>query len=103
MLKRVFKFCIRVPVRDEVCHALVPAVLRLDEVIHCQLEVIARCIDAPYHDLVTQHETPHKLRTIYFQRPVIRWYASYYINSVDGQCINKVEFETGDPFSLQDQ
>ena len=103
MLKRVFEFRVVVPVRNEVCYTFVPASLRLNEVIHCQLEVIVRCIDAPYHDLVFQYEAPHELRTIYFQRPVTRWYAGDYVDSVDGQCIDEVEFEAGDPSSLQDQ
>jgi len=103
MLKRVFEFRVVVPVRDEVCYMFVPASLRLDEVVHCQLEVIVRCIDAPYHDLVTQHEATHKLRTIYFQRPVTRWYSGHHVHAIDGQCIDEIEFETGDPCSLQDQ
>ncbi len=103
MLKRAFEFRVVVPVRNEVCYMFVPAGLRLDEVIHGQLEVIVRCIDAPYHDLVTQHEAPHKLRTIYFQRSVTRRYAGHYVHSVDGQGIDEVEFETGNPSCLQDQ
>ena len=103
MLKRVFEFRVGVPVRDEVCYMFVPASLRLDEIVHCQLEMIVRCIDAPYHHLVLQHEAPHELRTIYFQRPVTRWYAGHGVHSVDGQRIDEVEFETGDPCRLEDQ
>ena len=65
MLERVFKFGVVVPVRNEVCDMFVPASLRPNEVVHRQLEVIVRRIDAAYHDLVFQHETPHELRTIY--------------------------------------
>ena len=103
MLKRVFEFRVVVPVRNKVCYMFVPASLRLDEVIYCQLEVIARRVDAPHHDLVTQYEVPHKLRAIYFQRPVTRWYAGHYVRSIDGQCIDEVEFETGDSCRLKDQ
>src|SRR5437016_1896822 len=103
MLKRVGEVRIVVPVRDKVCYVLVPARLRLDEVIHGQLEVIVRCVDTSNHDLVTQHEAPHKLRTIQFQWPVTRWDAGHYVHTVDGYCINEVELETGDPSSLEDQ
>ena len=61
MLKYAFEFRVFVPMRNEISYMFVPAGPRLDEVIHCQLEVIVRCIDAPYHDLVTQHEAPHEL------------------------------------------
>src|SRR4029079_19794389 len=99
----VFKFGVIVPVRDEIRCMFVPADLCLDEIIHCQLEVIMRCIDTPYHDLVTQHEAPHELRSIYCQRTVTRWYARHNVHAIDGQCIDQAELETGDPCSFKDQ
>src|SRR5678816_2685965 len=103
MLQRVFEFGVIVPVRDEIRCMFVPAGLCLDEVIHSQLEVIVRCIDAPYHDLVTQHEASHELRSIYPQRTVTRWYAGHNVHAIDGQCIDEAEFESADPCRLEDQ
>src|SRR5579872_7130150 len=53
MLKRTFEFRVVVPLRNQICYMVVPAVCCLDEVVHCRLEVIARGIDAPYQNLVT--------------------------------------------------
>jgi hypothetical protein len=53
MLKRTLEFRVVVPLRNQIRYMVVPAVCCVDEVVHRQLEVIARGIDAPYQNLVT--------------------------------------------------
>jgi hypothetical protein len=96
MLKGRVEVRVRVPVRDQVRDVMGPARLGQDEIVHGELEMIARRVDAAHKHLVLQHEAAHDLRAIDVQRPVAGRDPGDGIHAVHGQRVKKIEFKGRD-------
>jgi len=96
MLKGCVEIRVRMSVRDQVCDVTRPARLGQDEIVHRELEMIARRVDAAYQHLVSQHEAAHDFRAVDAERPVASRDPGDGVHAVHGQHVEKIEFKGRD-------
>jgi hypothetical protein len=88
---------------DHLVDMVAPSELGSTEIINRALKVIAGCIDAAQHDLVSEHQPANQFRTPNVDRPIASWQAGEHVRAVVCQRIQQVELERSNARGIDNQ